>query len=593
LRVRFWGTRGSIAKPGPTTVRYGGNTSCVQVTTAGGTLLVFDCGTGAHGLGAHLMANAKGKIRGHLLLGHTHWDHIQGIPFFAPLFVPGNEWDIYAPQGLGAQLRDILAGQMEYAYFPVSLEQLGATIRFHELREEAFTIDDVKISTLNLNHPALTLGYRIEADGCSMVYATDHEPHGHEAATTCVTDVCEVHPGDLRHGAFIAGADLLIHDTQYTSAEYPQKVGWGHSTVEYVVDMAIGARVGRLALFHHDPMRTDDAVDALVVQATERVSGAGASLEVLAAAEGLEITLEPVSRAAAAPGGDDATPADAGLDPGGLPSSTEVLVLVDDPAVHRMVVEAIQSSGLCPVELEDRSGAGEASERKPLLAITSPTHFPISRGVPNVVILPQQEETGWLRQSLRANLLDVVTSPCSLQYLRSRFEAWRMRRIPRWSRASTPPDEGRRLEHVHALGLLDTLPEARFDRVMKLARRAFDCPVAVINFMDADRQWTKTPSSLLDAECPRDVSICAHTIYRDALLVIEDLAADPQFADSPAFLDRRLRFYAGIPVRDMAGVAVGTLCLMDRNPRKFGDEDRDLLAELARTVERELVRPSL
>jgi phosphoribosyl 1,2-cyclic phosphodiesterase len=122
MRVRFWGTRGSIAKPGPSTVRYGGNTSCVEVRSAGGVLVVLDCGTGAHGLGQALMAAAKEPLRGHIFISHTHWDHIQGLPFFAPLFKPGNEWDIYAPRGLGQSLRDTLAGQMQYTYFPITLE---------------------------------------------------------------------------------------------------------------------------------------------------------------------------------------------------------------------------------------------------------------------------------------------------------------------------------------------------------------------------------------------------------------------------------------------------------------------------------------
>ncbi len=139
MRIRFWGTRGSLAKPGPSTIRYGGNTSCVEVRAEDGTLIILDCGTGAHELGQSLVASDVRPIRGHLLITHTHWDHIQGLPFFAPLFVPGNEWDIYAPQGLGQRLEDTLAGQMEYAYFPVTLGQLGATIRYHELSEGTST----------------------------------------------------------------------------------------------------------------------------------------------------------------------------------------------------------------------------------------------------------------------------------------------------------------------------------------------------------------------------------------------------------------------------------------------------------------------
>src|SRR2546428_3149626 len=131
MRIRFWGTRGSLAKPGQTTIRYGGNTFCVEVRAADGTLIILDCGIGAHDLGWSLVASGERSIRGHLLITHTHWDHIQGFPFFAPLFIPGNTWDIYAPGALGQQLERPLAGQMEYNSFPVNLEQPGARFRFH------------------------------------------------------------------------------------------------------------------------------------------------------------------------------------------------------------------------------------------------------------------------------------------------------------------------------------------------------------------------------------------------------------------------------------------------------------------------------
>src|ERR1051325_8576114 len=140
MRVRFWGTRGSIAKPGPSTLRYGGNTSCVEFESDSGTLIVTDCGTGAHGLGQELLA--AGKNHGHLLISHSHWDHIQGFPFFAPVFVPGNEWDIYAPGAAGG-LEGILRGQMEYTYFPVTLDALGGKTRYHDLTEGQFAIEDI------------------------------------------------------------------------------------------------------------------------------------------------------------------------------------------------------------------------------------------------------------------------------------------------------------------------------------------------------------------------------------------------------------------------------------------------------------------
>jgi phosphoribosyl 1,2-cyclic phosphodiesterase len=217
MRIRFWGTRGSLAKPGPSTIRYGGNTSCVEVRAADGTLIILDCGTGAHDLGRSLVASGERPIRGHLLLTHTHWDHIQGFPFFAPLFIPGNEWDVYAPLGLGQRLEDTLAGQMEYEYFPVTLGQLDATIRYHELTEGTFDLGTVQVTARYLNHPGLALGYRLEAGDVTVVYATDHEPHSrHQPDVTGPATVLPVHREDQRHVEFLAGADLVIHDAQYT-----------------------------------------------------------------------------------------------------------------------------------------------------------------------------------------------------------------------------------------------------------------------------------------------------------------------------------------------------------------------------------------
>ncbi|MET0880205.1 MAG: MBL fold metallo-hydrolase, partial [Acidimicrobiales bacterium] len=159
MQVTFWGTRGSIAKAGPSTLRFGGNTSCVEVRSDAGSIVVLDCGTGAHGLGEDIVARNGGEpMEGHLLIGHTHWDHIQGLPFFAPLFQPGSSWHIYGPRGLAGSLSEILAGQMQYAYFPVSIEQLTATVDYHDLIEGTFDIDDITVTSRYLNHPALTLG---------------------------------------------------------------------------------------------------------------------------------------------------------------------------------------------------------------------------------------------------------------------------------------------------------------------------------------------------------------------------------------------------------------------------------------------------
>src|SRR5262245_21483439 len=176
MRIRFWGTRGSIPTPGPSTVRYGGNTSCLELRSGSGTLVVFDCGTGARLLGQALVeASEGGPVSGSLVLGHTHWDHIQGLPVFEPLFGEGR-WDVYGPRGVSEPLHQTLAGQMTYPYFPVSLHQLGAGVEYHELVEGSFEIADVVVRTQYLNHPALTLGYRVECDGAVVCYVTDHEP---------------------------------------------------------------------------------------------------------------------------------------------------------------------------------------------------------------------------------------------------------------------------------------------------------------------------------------------------------------------------------------------------------------------------------
>src|SRR5215813_1367779 len=288
MHVRFWGARGSVATPGPTTVRYGGNTSCVEITTPGGALIILDCGTGIRRLGQHLLEKRQTPISGHILLSHTHWDHIQGIPFFAPFFTPNNTWDVYAPKGVRGSLRNALEGQMQYSYFPVELDELGAQIRYHDLIEGTFQIADVTVRTRYLNHTALTFGYRLEVDGAAIVYASDHEPHSRYLAD----GMGEIAGEDLRHCEFLAGADLVIHDAQYTAEEYPQKVGWGHSTVEYAVALCRAANVKRVCLTHHDPSRDDDGLDRIVAKARTDLRGIASSMEVVAAVEGATLSVE-------------------------------------------------------------------------------------------------------------------------------------------------------------------------------------------------------------------------------------------------------------------------------------------------------------
>lgn len=298
MRIRFWGTRGSIPTPGPRTVRYGGNTACVQAQTDGGTHFILDCGTGIRELGLYLVRR-KEVVDAHILLGHSHWDHINGFPFFTPALMPGNRFMIYGARDLDRSLREVFAGQMQYTYFPIPLGNMQAEIEFRELDEGEIQIGDALVRTHYLNHTAVCMGYRIEADGVSMAYLTDHEPYGLSMSGNGSGEPVVgqglrggyIHEGDRRIIEFVRGVDLLIQDTQYTPEEYPAKRGWGHGSTDYVTDVAVMAQVRRLALFHHEPTHSDEMVDEMVEYARDRARAAGARMEIVGAVEGDEIVL--------------------------------------------------------------------------------------------------------------------------------------------------------------------------------------------------------------------------------------------------------------------------------------------------------------
>ncbi len=447
MRIRFWGTRGSLAKPGPSTIRYGGNTSCVEVRAPDGTLIVLDCGTGAHELGQALLATGERPIRGHLLITHTHWDHIQGFPFFAPLFDPGNEWHVYAPHGLGQRLEDTLAGQMAYAYFPVNLGQFGATIHYHELSEGSFDVGSVRVITRFLNHPGLAMGYRLEAEGASLVYATDHEPHSRHLgeAPDGKGGVLPVHSEDQRHVEFLAGADLVIHDAQYTLEEYPKKLTWGHTPAEWAVDFARAGGVRRLALFHHDPLRTDEALDRLLEVCRQRAKTGGGDLEVIAAAEGqiIELTAPEMFPSRAPSAG--AAPAPVG--PTRLaPEVMTVLIVDDDPDIVRLLTMTLRSEGFRLLTASDGNAALAIArvERPDLLLLdwNMPGHDglevcrtlraeddPGLRHVPIVLLTAQAREED-TAAGFAAGFTDYVTKPFKPAHVRARVHAWLMRSRP-------------------------------------------------------------------------------------------------------------------------------------------------------------------
>lgn len=291
MNLRFWGTRGSIATPGPSTIEFGGNTSCIEVVTNSGARFIFDCGTGARPLGAHLMAHAQKPIVATILLSHTHWDHIQGFPFFVPLFVPGNRFNVCGPQGAKNSLPEVLSGQMEYTYFPVELAQLGAKITYHDLAEGTHDMEGVQVGAQLLNHPAIALGYRLEADGASLLYLCDHEPYWEPLwDSNSVPGRMEsiLHDLDRKHARFMQGADVVVHDAQYTSEEYPSKKNWGHSTYSYVTQIAAAAGVKQLIMTHHDPTHDDAFLSGMEKRAQELAASIGSTMKVSFAREGYE-----------------------------------------------------------------------------------------------------------------------------------------------------------------------------------------------------------------------------------------------------------------------------------------------------------------
>lgn len=296
--VRFWGVRGSIPTPGPNTVHYGGNTSCVELRLAG-QLVVLDAGSGLRALGDELMGEFPGKALDlTMLLTHSHWDHIQGFPFFVPAYLPHNRLRIRGYEGACQGLENTFSMQMETTYFPVGLGQMPGHITFDEQADLEFDIGPIKCRSTFTNHPGVTMTYRLEANGKSIVYAPDHESftrmrlHSNNAPEEGerVTEYAAAEDARLKN--FIQGADVLITDSQYTEAEYSAKVGWGHSCFEDAVQLAMDSGVKRLYLFHHDPRRSDEDLSRIVGEARELVAAAGSSLMVEAAREGCKVPLD-------------------------------------------------------------------------------------------------------------------------------------------------------------------------------------------------------------------------------------------------------------------------------------------------------------
>ncbi len=305
MKVRFWGVRGSIPSPGPKTQKHGGNTACIELRVGEEErLVIIDAGSGIRPLGNYMMGKdlPKGPIRADIFLSHTHWDHIMGYPFFTPIYIPGTKLKVHGPVSFEDDpLEEVVGGQMKYRYFPVNLGELASEIEYIRLKETPL-IDmggDLWLTTKLLNHPITALGYRFTYNNKSVCTCYDTEPF----RNLFITD--PAHPDydeamalegeevaveqNLAVEQFFAGADLLIYDAQYTAAEYQGRVNWGHTSMEYAIAAANRVGVKKLALFHHDPDRSDEQLKELAKPLCQ--PGQPGKTEVFFAAEGMEIQL--------------------------------------------------------------------------------------------------------------------------------------------------------------------------------------------------------------------------------------------------------------------------------------------------------------
>ncbi len=432
----------------------------------------------------------------------------------------------------------------------------------------------------------------MEADGVTVAYCSDHEPFSRAVAE----GDAEFTGQDQRHAEFVAGADLLIHDAQYTAQEYPTKLGWGHSSHEFVVRLAQHAGVKAVALTHHDPLRADDELDAIVERLKANSAAAGSSLEIFAAAENRPIALtrrghrasETIERRSSAM--DSLAPA--------LGDRSAILSIVD-PVIGKALADAARAEGVSVDFFPDvETGRALLAERKPSVVMIEHCAarrdgISLCRAIREtegnqapLVIVSEKEDVA---SALSAGAADWLVTPFSSSYARTKIRAWVLRAACRWIRAPIPEDEPARLASLRALKLLDTAPEEKFDRITRLAAACFSAPMATITLVDENRQWFLSSAGMRTKEDSRDVSLCAHAVHSRRPLIVEDTLLDQRFADNPLVINEpRIRFYAGYPLFLDDGSCVGTLCVLDTRPRVLQQSDVDRLGDLANVATQEI-----